>query len=427
MQNAQGYKLVTAILRVTRGERHLTLLEQLGKAGMRNAVAVRAVAATGPGGELEVQRLVDFVVELPLVVTWVATAEEVERLLPLLRSLVAPGIVAVSDVDVPLYATETPDLPLTLRVADVMTRDVVAVTPETPIREVVLDLVTRQFRAVPVIDSERRVVGIVTNGDLVRRGGLPLRLELLRSFDTAALHEQLEAMSAAHAAAGEVMTSAVVTVAPQLDVQHAANLMRVRRLKRLPVVDEDRRLLGIVSRVDLLRSIAHVPSAPEGTPHGPSITGNGLTPVAQIMTTVVPAVRGEATVPELLNAVMSTRLNCAFVVDERRHVVGLISDAELVERLTPQARPSAFSAVMHRLPFVHGSHEAEETLRHTTGTVARDLMRSDVLVLPDTAPLRDVLASMLSGGAKVAAVTDAGGELRGIVDRADLLAVLVGP
>ncbi len=115
------------------------------------------------------------------------------------------------------------------------------------------------------------------------------------------------------------------------------------------------------------------------------------------------------------------------VVDERRRVLGVITDAVLIERLTPQARPGVLSVLMHRIPFVPGSREAEEALRHTTGTRAHDLMVRDVVIGREDEPVRDVLARMLQRGKKIVPIVNERDELVGMIDRADLLRVLVEP
>ncbi len=431
MQLAGRAKKVTIIVGHPAGEPggtpYLRILERLKAEGAAGATAFKAIAAFGARAHVQAARLAEIVPDLPVMIVWIDTPERVARILPRISAMVHEGLIAVEEVDVQLYATTAvPDLPPAVTVGDVMTRQVVTVRPDTPMRELVEDLVNRRFRAVPVVDEEGRVVGIVTNGDLVRRGGLPVRLELLQTFDTPALHAQLARLAEPHREVREVMTSPVVTVRPEIDVRQAAALMIRRRLKRLPVVDEAGRLVGIVSRVDLLRTVAGAPEGPPGPeqypPHVP-----GTAPVRTIMSPEVPVVAADAPLSEVVNVVASTRLNRAVVVDEHRHVLGIITDAELIERLTPRARPGVLSALMHRIPFVPGSREAEEVLRHTTGTRARDLMTRDIVVAREDEPVREVLARMLQQGKKIVPVVDERGALVGMVDRADLLRVLVEP
>lgn len=428
-QAAQRAKKVTIIVSHLKkdagGVPHLRILDRLKVEGASGATAFRALAAFGTSAQVHAARLAEVVPDLPVMIVWIDTAERVERILPHIRAMIGEGLIAIDDVDVEFYTAGVRDLPTAVTVAEVMTRDVVAVQPNTPLAELVMTLVQRPFRAVPVIDDERRVVGIVTNGDLVRRGGLPVRLELLQTFATEQIRDQLARLAAPYRTVEEIMTSPVVTVHPELDVRHAAELMIRRKLKRLPVVDGEGRLIGIVSRVDLLKTVttAAATAPAEAGSHPSRVVGD--TPVRAIMNTMVPAIPADAPLPEIVNVVASTRLNRAVVVDAERRVLGIITDAELVERLTPQARPGVLRTLMERIPFVHGSQATQEIMRHATGTRARDLMQTDVVIAREEEPVREVLAKMLSQGKKLVPIVDEHGRLTGMVDRADVLRILV--
>jgi CBS domain-containing protein len=283
--------------------------------------------------------------------------------------------------------------------------------------EVVRDLLDRGIRSVPVVDGDRRVVGIVTNGDLVRRGGLPVRLELLRTFDTPGLHDALTRLAEVHREAREVMTWPVVTVHPGLDVQHAAQLMRRRKLKRLPVIDGDERIVGMVSRADLLRAAVAAPAREQGVA-APRIHVEATTPVRAVMSREVPTVGANESLSGVLDAVLSTRLNRAVVVDELSHVLGIITDVELLDCLTPEEHAGVLATLMHRVPFVHPSGTPHG------GNHARNLMRTDIVLAHDGEPVRDVLQRMLEAGRKIVPIVDSENRLVGLVDRADLLGVL---
>jgi CBS-domain-containing membrane protein len=133
-------------------------------------------------------------------------------------------------------------------VAAVMTTDVVSVEPGTVYKEVAELLHEHRVSAVPVVDAERRVIGVVSEADLVLKEERPasrLPGPLVRPHGDAA---RAEARNAA-----ALMTSPAVTVGPEATLTEAARLMHRRRVKRLPVVDADGRLVGIVSRADLLQ------------------------------------------------------------------------------------------------------------------------------------------------------------------------------
>lgn len=136
------------------------------------------------------------------------------------------------------------------RVDDVMTADVVTVREDTPFRQIVDLLVGKRISAVPVVDRYGRVVGVVSEADLLHKveaNGVPRP----RVFETR--RRRGERAKAWGRNAGEVMTSPAVTVHRSLAVAAAARRMDAEGVKRLPIVDDLDHLVGIVTRGDLLK------------------------------------------------------------------------------------------------------------------------------------------------------------------------------
>ena len=284
-------------------------------------------------------------------------------------------------------------------------------------------LLGKPYRAVPVVD-EGVPVGIVTSSDLVRKGGLGVRLELAGRLARPELAELLERLSRSNLVASDVMTRPPVTVEAGTPLPDVAARMARLRLKRLPVVNDHGKLAGVVSRVDLLRAAAGGFAAEAAAP----ARALGLardTPLARVMRRDVPLVRPETPLAEVFQAVVATRLNRALVVDAEHRVVGLVTDAELLDRITPALRPGALRSLMSRLPFARAEPEREAAERHARAQVASDLMTREVATAREDAPVAEAIGLMLAGNHKILAVTDAGGRLVGMVDRADLLHGLI--
>ena len=145
------------------------------------------------------------------------------------------------------------------RVADVMERDVVTIAPEATVHELVLLLREKDLGGVPVVDAQRRVVGIVTEGDLVIEDAdmrLPHYFELLGNLvylgSQKKFEERLKKMVGN--SVSDIMTTDVFTVAPGDPVGRAANIMVDKKVNRVPVV-EGERLVGIVARHDVIRML----------------------------------------------------------------------------------------------------------------------------------------------------------------------------
>jgi len=132
-------------------------------------------------------------------------------------------------------------------VSDVMTYNVVAVRLEAEFKEIVAVMHRRRVSAFPVLDDSDRVIGVVSEADLLPREAYPARPAASRDEPRRQVPAKANALTAA-----ELMTSPAITISADATVTEAARVMHGHRVKRLPVVDADGRLAGIVSRVDLL-------------------------------------------------------------------------------------------------------------------------------------------------------------------------------
>lgn len=143
-----------------------------------------------------------------------------------------------------------------MKARDLMTTNLVVVPPETPVAGVAELLASRGISAVPVTDTEGKLLGLVTEGDLIRRLAEekrgPLGWFLGLFGDSRRLAERF---AKAHGAKAEdVMTRDLVTVDEEASVESIARLMEKHQIRRVPVL-QDGRLAGIVSRADLLRAV----------------------------------------------------------------------------------------------------------------------------------------------------------------------------
>jgi CBS domain-containing protein len=133
-------------------------------------------------------------------------------------------------------------------VREVMTASVVAVREDANFKEMVTVMRSRRVSAFPVLDSADKVIGVVSEADLLLKEVAPDSPKgLVRLSWRLTERSKAEGVTAA-----EVMTKPAVTIGEDAPVAEAARLMQSRRVKRLPVVDEYGRLRGIVSRADVL-------------------------------------------------------------------------------------------------------------------------------------------------------------------------------
>jgi CBS domain-containing protein len=145
---------------------------------------------------------------------------------------------------------------MTMRARDIMTKGVVTVSPETDIAEAVKLMLDRQISGVPVIDSSGRLIGILTEGDLMRRAELVTGRQSWWINPISSPEQEAKAYVKAHGLkVKDVMTKEVVTITEQEPLDRIAMVFEERGIKRTPVMRSGK-VVGIVSRANLLRSLA---------------------------------------------------------------------------------------------------------------------------------------------------------------------------
>jgi CBS domain-containing protein/nucleotide-binding universal stress UspA family protein len=303
--------------------------------------------------------------------------------------------------------------PLSVWVEDIMTTDVATVELTSPLHNVVESLIRRGVKAVPVVDAEQHVVGIITGGDLLERGGLRHRLSLVKTLDAETITAQLNELAQSRQMAQDVMTPEPITISRRTPVSAAARLMAERRFKRLPVVGDDGKLLGVVARLDVLRVIAH--AAPQGEVTAQVIVGGRL--VREFMAASIPTVVPESPAADILARLAASPYRRVVVVDAQRQVLGLITDREVIQHVGPEVHAGFLRRLTGRTGPLGDI---------TVSGRAADMMLRHVITVTDDAPIMDALRLMMANKIKRLPVVNGGGRLVGIVDRDAVLRAVVG-
>jgi len=211
-------------------------------------------------------------------------------------------------------------------VRDVMTTHVVAVRSDATYKEMATRLHEFRVSAFPVLDADGKVIGVVSEADLLTKEALeysaPARMGILRGRERA---------KAAAVIAADLMTKPAVTIGPREPVSHAARLMYSRKIKRLPVVDDDGRLIGIVSRADVLGVYSRPDADIRRDVIDNVVVGTVLTDPARFLVTVKDGVVTVEGKPE--NASVGRDM-----IEEIRHVEGVVS---VRDRLSYPPEPRA--------------------------------------------------------------------------------------
>ncbi len=401
---------------------YMAIIEMLRRAGCSGATAVRGVAGFGASSMIHRASILRLSMDLPLVIIVVDRPERIDRIIGPLREMAPSALITVQEVEVVQSGAPFKEGLPDVKVSEVMHREVATLHPDSPITAVVELLLDKDFTAVPVVDDQDKVVGMVSDNDLLTRGGMKVTISLKRATDldyVRGLHDSLENP---HHKVSEVMTRQVVTITPDAILARAARLMVEKHLKRLPVVDSDGKLVGILGRLDILNTIAavHLPQwHPEAHPVGEQVT------VAEVMTREVPTVHDSAIVEEIFELLVSSSHKRVVVVDDKRKVVGIIADSDLISRVSRESWPGIMEVLISKVPIGTVSSEARRHIQKLRARSAKEFMTRDVITVRDKMPVASALALSAEKRVKRLPVVNAEGELVGIVGRTEMMRALL--
>lgn len=368
-------------------------------------------------GEIATRKLEVLSYNMPLRITIILPAGALDRVLPDIERMVTDGIVVLHSLDVIIHKTQNRLIPPQIKVRDVMTVNPRTVTPATPLDEVVRILLCSIFTGLPVVDSDHRPVGLISQGDLIYRAGMPLRLCLLAASEESRLKAFLDSMASKTAA--EIMTRPAVSIHEDRQLTEAVDLMLQKGLKRLPVVDSGGRLVGIVSRMDLFRTI--MKESPDWqTFKKLDIQVENLHSVSDIMRRDTHTVKPDTPLDEVMRIIDSNDIQRVAVVDKEGHYLGLISDEDLLAAFSRHSA-SLWDYVVSKMSFTEMGRKHKEFLDHLQAGTAGELMSVNHITVLEEAPMEEAIRLMTEHNLKRLPVLDSQGYYRGMVSRESLL------
>jgi len=390
---------------------HTALLETLRVQGMAGATVTRGLAGFGAHSVVHTASILVLSLDLPLVIQVIDTPEKVDKVLKIISPMVGEGLITLEDVEVVKYTHRYLNpLPTDRRVSEVMTRNVITLTDTMPVAEAWERMLKNLLKALPVLNARGEVVGMLTDEDLLDRAGLELHLSVAERLDEKMLEAEFTALRESTLKVAEVMSSPAITVLGDESLGVAAARMAEHRIKRLPVLDGNGKLIGVLSRVDVLKQVTseearkRAAKAPSGAAHT----------LRDVMLSDIPTIHEDAQLADVIAQFLEAGTRRLIVTDTMDRPLGLISDADAVTRVQPAARRGVLLAL-------RGERNAPDEKM-----TAKQLMSSGVLsASPDTS-LTEAAHIMLSQKRKWMVVVDEKGKALGLVDRQVLLKALSG-
>jgi CBS domain-containing protein len=382
-------------------------------------IVTRGIAGCYESGELATGRLEILSFNLPIRIYIVIPALETERVLDALNGMIDNGIVALHDLNVLSHRTRHAFFPRQLMVRDIMTNEPTNVAAATPLSDVARLLLPAIFTGLPVVDERQRPIGMITQGDLIRKGGLPLRLGLLAESDKNRLESVLTQMASRQAA--EVMSTSIVLIAEERTLAEAVDMMLAEGVKRLPVVDDDGRLVGMLSRLDIFRTVMR--EKPDlNAFQAQKIQVGQLKRVGDILRRDTHAVSLQTSIEEVIRIIDDNDIQRVAVVDPEDKLLGLISDHDLLRYFKPKQEGiwHLLSRIKH--PFKKDAYGSDLS-KSLTETTAGEVMTTDLVKVREDMLIEEAIGLMLEKGLKRLPVVDDFGRFQGMISRDSLLRI----
>ncbi len=421
---------------------YVAIVQFLREQGCAGATVTRAVAGYGAGARLHESGGWHWSSDAPVVIQVVDQPERLRRLLPQLRDMLSGGLITLHEVEVLKYThARHRGISTKLPVRQVMETAITTGTPDTPVATIIDLLLEAPFRTLPVIDEQGRLQGIISTRDLINAGVLPMRRGLVRtaleldSLTAEVVEAPLEQARQSTRTAQDVMNRQVRTIGPSQSIREAAQIMLETGLRRLPVVETNGILIGMLSRADLLQAVV---TSPLMSPHASSATQplrrtGSLTsipaqqqPIADYVNTDMVTVGEQTPLAEVIDALTLSPLKRVIVVDRERRVKGIISDVDVLARMQEDVRPRIVSTLTSWARGKPGRLPTGALQTHLgKARIAADIMNAEVVTVTETTSVQETIEQMIATRRKVLPVLNTQGQLVGVVGRSDLLRILI--
>jgi CBS domain-containing protein len=404
----QGEPLSTAIVR---------LVHDLKIAA--RCLVTRGIAGSYENGEIASGGIEVLSYNMPIRLTIVAPAAESEIILTKAEEMVTEGMVTVQEVKVRSHKTRGYLIPKHTRVRDVMTRSPQSVTAETSLAEVARLLLAATFTALPVVDANHRPVGVISQGDLIYKSGMPMRLGLLATSEPTQVNAILEQLAGKQAR--DIMTQPVVMIDQDRNVTDAVDLMLAKQVKRVPAVDTAGKLVGVISRLDVFHTILR--ECPDWQAFQKrDISVDNLRFVADIMRRDSPTVLPETPVEEVMRLIDCNDIQRVAVVNQGKDFLGLISDKDLLVAFS-EHHQGIWDYFASKIPFTERGRRQKELQKYLQAKTAGEVMKTDIITVREDAPIQEAIRLMLERSIKRLPILDDQGKFKGMVSRDALLRV----
>ena len=396
-----------------------------GKKIAARCMVTRAMEGCFENGDIASSRLEILSMNMPLQITIVLPAAEIESVLLQIEEMVSDGIVAVQDIQTRSHKTQRQLIPKHIRVKDVMTATPQKVFLKTPVTQVVELLLSSHFTGIPVVDEKNHPQGVISQGDLIYRAKMPLRLAILASANADRIKCVMQCLS--QVSAEKIMTKPAICIREDKLLVEAVDLMLKKSLKRLPVIDATGVLSGILSRQDIFHTVAR--EVPDWNAfHHQHVQVGNMRRVADIMRRDTHTVFPDTPVMDIIHIIDANDIQRVAVIDAGGRFQGMISDKDLFSAFSEHSE-GIWELFVRSLPLLEKRKKAEiagilsrpAKISFVINKTAKDVMNTQCITVLEDASIDEAIGIIVSLGIKRLPVLDVHGIFKGLISRESLL------
>lgn len=329
---------------------YLALLERLQREGATGATALQGVGGFGPGSRGQGYAIPGLQTKAggtPIVIEWVDRAERIARILPLFDEMLPRSLITLEPVEIYRATLRSRGaLAGDLTVSDIMNPSPQTVTASTTLGKAIAMMLSGKQTILPVINEEQKMVGVITELDLSRRGGIRVPLRLLPLLTKEEGNTLL--LTAGGRLVEQVLSKEWWSVQENAYVTQALVLMLEWNYDQIPVLNRNQQLVGLVGWTNVFSAVVQ----------GQSEGGNSHiqeadqpTPISLVMQSNVPRIERTQSFGVALQRLLETPDRYLVVVDGNGYLRGSISDVGVFRLLTrSEERGTLLHAIQYETP-----------------------------------------------------------------------------
>ncbi|MBI9051999.1 MAG: DUF190 domain-containing protein [Anaerolineaceae bacterium] len=388
---------------------HAVLLQVLKEKGIAGATVFRGMAGFGAHSRISSTSVEVLSMDLPIVIEAIDCPEKIRSILSVIDPMIREGLITLEDVQLIKYTHRYLNpLPVDRYVSECMTVNPIHLSPQMNVADAWRRMLQHSLKAIPVIDEQKNVVGIVTDEDMLVRANIQQRLSIALRLPEEIRNQQLGQLEASPMLVEQVMSKPVITIHEKETLDKAVRLMVKSGLKRLPVINDEQKLCGVLSRLDILQQVVDSPI----NQCLPELPGGSINTVFDIMRKDFPSIAQNVDLPTLINEMLRKGSHRVIVTDDDGKAIGLISDSDIIARVQSTKHNSILQALLRRGSAPSGKETAGEIMSH------------GILGVQANMPIIDAIKLMMENKRKWLVVLDEQQKPVGLVDRQSILLFL---